>query len=157
MIENINSLITYVSFVEAVFTTLSVSGLLWLRHKQPDLERPIKVLYCYFHTIVKVNLNSLLSSFDNTMPSSLTLQVYLALPIIFFVICVFLVVFPCYVSPWEVGVGLIIIISGIPVYGIFIHWKSKPQWLVMASRKYLFVVYSLSRIKQDQLLTQSNL
>ncbi|XP_048515196.1 large neutral amino acids transporter small subunit 2 isoform X2 [Athalia rosae] len=103
VIEDVNVLITYVSFVEALFTTLSVSGLLWLRHKCPDLERPIKV--------------------------------YIALPIIFFVICVFLVVLPCYVSPWEVGVGTIFVLSGIPVYGIFIHWKSKPSWLVMASHK----------------------
>lgn len=101
VINDINSLITYVSFVEAVFTTLSVSGLLWLRHKHPDFERPIKI--------------------------------YLALPIMFFVICVFLVVLPCYVSPVEVGVALIFILSGIPAYGIFIHWKSKPTWLVMAS------------------------
>lgn len=36
-------LIYYVSFVEALFTTLSVSGLLWLRYKSPDRQRPIKV------------------------------------------------------------------------------------------------------------------
>jgi len=36
-------LINYVSFVEALFTTLSVTGLLWLRYKKPDLHRPIKV------------------------------------------------------------------------------------------------------------------
>ncbi|GFY60166.1 large neutral amino acids transporter small subunit 2 [Trichonephila inaurata madagascariensis] len=36
-------LINYTAFVEALFVTLSVAGLLWLRYKQPDLERPIKV------------------------------------------------------------------------------------------------------------------
>ncbi|XP_015519338.1 large neutral amino acids transporter small subunit 1 [Neodiprion pinetum] len=103
VIENVSSLITYVSFVEAVFTTLSVSGLLWLRHKCPDLHRPIKV--------------------------------YIALPIVFFMICVFLVVLPCYESPWEVGVGTVLILSGIPVYLIFIQWKRKPRWLVAASHE----------------------
>ncbi|XP_054711197.1 Y+L amino acid transporter 2-like [Uloborus diversus] len=36
-------LINYTAFVEASFVTLSVAGLVWLRYKQPDLERPIKV------------------------------------------------------------------------------------------------------------------
>lgn len=103
-IEDVYVLINYVSFVEALFTTLSVSGLLWLRYKRPDLHRPIKIS--------------------------------LILPIIFFIICTFLVVLPCYVSPWEVGVGIIIILSGIPVYWIFIYWKNKPTWLVSASHDF---------------------
>ncbi|XP_076544477.1 L-type amino acid transporter minidiscs isoform X3 [Osmia lignaria lignaria] len=101
IIEDVYELINYVSFVEALFTTLSVSGLLWLRYKSPDRERPIRVS--------------------------------IVLPIIFFVICAFLVTFPCYVSPWAVGVGVIIILSGIPVYWIFIYWRKKPKWLIMSS------------------------
>ncbi|XP_024943330.1 Y+L amino acid transporter 2 isoform X2 [Cephus cinctus] len=105
IIEDVYVLINYVSFVEALFTTLSVSGLLWLRYKRPDLHRPIKVS--------------------------------IILPIIFFIICAFLVTLPCYVTPWEVGVGLIFIFSGIPIYWIFIQWKKKPQWLVLKSRMFL--------------------
>ncbi|XP_018347860.1 PREDICTED: large neutral amino acids transporter small subunit 2 [Trachymyrmex septentrionalis] len=101
IIEDVYVLINYVSFVEALFTTLSVSGLLWLRYKKPDLHRPIKVS--------------------------------IILPIIFFIICAFLVTLPCYVSPWEVGIGIIIILSGIPVYCIFIDEKTKPAWLINVS------------------------
>ncbi|GIY30001.1 large neutral amino acids transporter small subunit 1 [Caerostris darwini] len=36
-------LINYTAFVEALFVTFSVAGLLWLRYKQPDLHRPIRV------------------------------------------------------------------------------------------------------------------
>ncbi|CAK9801692.1 Y+L amino acid transporter 2 [Anthophora plagiata] len=43
IIEDVYVLINYVSFVEALFTTLSVSGLLWLRYKSPERERPIKI------------------------------------------------------------------------------------------------------------------
>ncbi|KAK0179337.1 hypothetical protein PV327_005097 [Microctonus hyperodae] len=100
--EDVYKLINYVSFVEALFTTLSVSGLLWLRYKRPDLHRPIKVSFI--------------------------------LPIVFLLICIFLVFLPCYGSPLEVGIGLMIIISGIPVYWIFIYWENKPQWLISASR-----------------------
>lgn len=97
VIKDVYVLINYVSFVEALFTLISVSGLLWLRYKNPDAQRPIKV--------------------------------NIALPIIFFIICAFLVTLPCYVRPWEVGVGLVIIFSGIPVYMVFIHWENKPLWL----------------------------
>ncbi|XP_035211132.1 large neutral amino acids transporter small subunit 2-like isoform X1 [Stegodyphus dumicola] len=36
-------LINYTAFVEALFVTLSVAGMVWLRYTKPDLERPIKV------------------------------------------------------------------------------------------------------------------
>ncbi|XP_012275481.1 Y+L amino acid transporter 2 [Orussus abietinus] len=104
VIDDVYALIDYVSFVEALFTTLSISGLLWLRYKKPDLHRPIKVP--------------------------------ILLPITFFLICAFLVTLPCYVSPWEVGMGVIIILSGIPVYWILIYQKNKPQWFVHASHKF---------------------
>lgn len=45
IIKDVYVLINYLSFVEALFTTLSVAGLLWLRYKRPDAERPIKVNY----------------------------------------------------------------------------------------------------------------
>jgi len=50
-------LINYLSFVEALFTTLSVSGLLWLRYKRPNAERPIKVNYISRLGYNKVILN----------------------------------------------------------------------------------------------------
>ncbi|PNF29741.1 Y+L amino acid transporter 2 [Cryptotermes secundus] len=107
IIKDVYVLINYLSFVEALFTTLSVSGLLWLRCKRPDAERPIKVNIIF--------------------------------PIIFFIICLFLVTLPFYVSPWEVGIGLVLIISGIPMYLIFIYWKDKPLWLIRISDSFNLV------------------
>ncbi|XP_043509961.1 large neutral amino acids transporter small subunit 2 isoform X3 [Frieseomelitta varia] len=118
IIEDVYVLIYYVSFVEALFTTLSVSGLLWLRYKSPDRERPIKVS--------------------------------IVLPIIFFIICAFLVIFPCYVSPWEVGVGVIIILSGIPMYCVFIYWKKKPKWLIRSSHNFNMICAKLFMCVQEE-------
>nr|XP_012136967.1 PREDICTED: large neutral amino acids transporter small subunit 1-like [Megachile rotundata] len=118
IIEDVYVLINYVSFVEALFTTLSVSGLLWLRYKSPDRERPIRVS--------------------------------IAFPIIFFIICAFLVTLPCYVSPWEVGVAVIIILSGIPVYWIFIHWKQKPKLLVRTSHNLNMMCAKLFMCVQEE-------
>lgn len=88
-IPDVYALINYVSYVEALFILTSISGLLWLRVKQPDAKRPIKVNIIF--------------------------------PIIFLITCGFLVISSCFVSPWEVGIGTIVIISGIPVYYLTIH------------------------------------
>ncbi|KAH8351653.1 hypothetical protein KR059_010641 [Drosophila kikkawai] len=99
-IKDIYVLINYVSYVEALFTLISVSGLLWLRYKQPKTERPIKVS--------------------------------LALPIIYLIVCLFLVISSCSQSPYEVGIGTIIILSGIPVYYLTIH--NPVKWLADTSQ-----------------------
>lgn len=97
VIKDVYVLINYLTFVESVFTTMSISGLLWLRYKQPKTHRPIKV--------------------------------HIVLPISFFIVCAFLVILPCYVSPVEVGVGIAIIATGVPVYLVCVYWKKRPRWI----------------------------
>lgn len=101
MIEDVYKLINYVSFVEALFISISVTGLLYMRKTKPNATRPIKVYY--------------------------------TLPVLFFLICAFLVTFSCTESPVEVGVALVIISAGIPIYYLTIGWKNKPKWLAKAS------------------------
>ena len=55
------------------------------------------------------------------------IKVNLILPIVFFVTCVFLVLLPFYVSPYETGIGVAITLSGVPIYMLTVHWKSKPR------------------------------
>ncbi|XP_056639580.1 large neutral amino acids transporter small subunit 1 [Diorhabda sublineata] len=97
MVEDVYALINYSSFVESLFITISILGLMYMRKTRPEAMRPIKI--------------------------------NLILPITFFVICTFLVTFPCYVSPMEVGIGVAFILCGIPVYVITIGWRNKPIWL----------------------------
>ncbi|XP_065352928.1 large neutral amino acids transporter small subunit 1 [Cloeon dipterum] len=101
LIDDVYVLINYLTFVESLFITMSIASLLWLRYKQPNAERPIKV--------------------------------HISLPIMFLFVCLFLVTMPVYERPWEVGVGLLIIATGIPVYFICIRWNNKPKWMVRAS------------------------
>lgn len=88
-IRDVYTLINYVSYVEALFTLISISGLLWMRRTQPKLKRPIKV--------------------------------NIIIPVIYLLICSFLVLSSCYVSPKEVSIATLIILSGIPIYYITIH------------------------------------
>ena len=42
--NDVYDLINYTSFVESLFQLTSVLGLLYLRYKQPNRERPIRVI-----------------------------------------------------------------------------------------------------------------
>ncbi|XP_076455001.1 large neutral amino acids transporter small subunit 2-like isoform X2 [Babylonia areolata] len=55
------------------------------------------------------------------------IKVHLVWPIIYTIVTVYLVVLPLYASPVETGIGLAIICTGVPVYLIFVVWKSKPK------------------------------
>ncbi|KOX71791.1 Y+L amino acid transporter 2 [Melipona quadrifasciata] len=104
-------LITYCSIVESFFIMLSVTGVLWLRYKKPNMNRPIK------------------------MP--------LWIPITFVCICAFLVFFPSYQRPYEVGIGTLITLSGIPAYFMGVRWKNKPLWF---QRLILEITYTVQKL-----------
>ncbi|CAL4084286.1 unnamed protein product [Meganyctiphanes norvegica] len=82
--SDIQLLINYVTFSESLFITASIAALIWLRIKQPNRHRPIKV--------------------------------WIIFPIIFFIVCLFLVIFPVIKNPVELGIASAVILSGVPVY-----------------------------------------
>ena len=54
----------------------------------------------------------------------------LIIPIVFLLICSFLVFLPLYVRPMEVGMGLLITATGVPVYFAGVYWRNKPKWML---------------------------
>jgi len=114
-------LITYCSIVESFFIMISVAGILFLRFKKPNMERPIKVMCCKIIRLICTCITRL-------MTRIFWLQVPLWIPIIFVLLCAFLVIVPCYSRPFEVIMGLLITISGIPAYFFGVAWKKKPIW-----------------------------
>lgn len=66
-------------------------------------------------------------------------QLPLIIPITFFIISAFLMVVPCYVAPYEVGMGILITVAGIPVYWFGVLWKDKPKFVQNAIGKNLFI------------------
>ncbi|CAH0555308.1 unnamed protein product [Brassicogethes aeneus] len=97
-VSDIDALINYVGFATWLSIGVAVFCLPWLRWKQPDLERPIRVNLFW--------------------------------PILYLLCTVFVTVVPMVASPVETGFGFLMILSSIPVYFAFIHWKNKPQWFV---------------------------
>ncbi|KAI5698333.1 hypothetical protein M8J75_005206 [Diaphorina citri] len=55
------------------------------------------------------------------------ISVSLWVPISFVLICVFLVVTPILEAPREVGMAVLITLSGVPVYLIGVKWRDKPE------------------------------
>lgn len=56
------------------------------------------------------------------------IKVSIGIPIVFLIICAFLVFMPLYVEPVQVGMGILITVIGVPVYLVGVHWRNKPQW-----------------------------
>ena len=90
---------------------------------------------------IKVNYSHSLRCFHVTFAFFCSLyQVHLALPIVFLVVCYFLVLLPFFVSPKESVIGAAITLSGIPVYFLTIYWESKPQIYRRIVSEYLSIV-----------------
>ncbi|KAK3578987.1 hypothetical protein CHS0354_034783 [Potamilus streckersoni] len=56
------------------------------------------------------------------------IKVNIVLPVFFMIICLFLVIMPLTSSPMECFIGIIMVITGIPVYLTGVVWKNKPKW-----------------------------
>ncbi|XP_055385096.1 Y+L amino acid transporter 2 isoform X2 [Condylostylus longicornis] len=56
------------------------------------------------------------------------IRVNLIWPVIYLLATIFVTVVPMYASPVETGYGVLMILSSVPVYFLFIAWKNKPKW-----------------------------
>jgi len=68
------------------------------------------------------------------------IKVNLFFPTIYIIATVFITVVPCWASPIDTGYGALIILTGVPVYLIFIYWKNKPLFIkrcLSASTRFL--------------------
>jgi APA family basic amino acid/polyamine antiporter len=90
-----DQLTDYVVFASWIFYAAATFGVIIFRRKFPDMPRPYKTVG------------------------------YPVVPIIFIGASLFLLVNTLITSPKQSGIGLIIILAGLPVYFYFHHWKKK--------------------------------
>lgn len=62
------------------------------------------------------------------------IRVNTAIPIIFIILCVVLVMLPSLEAPQNLLIGVLIILAGVPVYYLGVCWKNKPASYNAASR-----------------------
>lgn len=55
------------------------------------------------------------------------IRVPLVYPILYLLATAFVVIVPMIASPVETGIGCLMILSSIPVYFVFVAWKTKPK------------------------------
>ncbi|KAI8488847.1 hypothetical protein Bbelb_333650 [Branchiostoma belcheri] len=58
------------------------------------------------------------------------IKMNLAIPVLFVLLSLFMVVVSFVSAPVECGIGLAILASAVPVYAVFVHWKNKPVWFM---------------------------
>jgi basic amino acid/polyamine antiporter, APA family len=81
-----SDLLTFTSFASLLFNALTIAGLFVLRQKRPDLPRPYKV------------------------------SAYPFIPLLFLIVAIFFLIFIAVGDPRNSGFGVLIIISGIPLF-----------------------------------------
>lgn len=116
--NDIYALINYASFVESSFIGLSIAGMLYLRYKQPERSRPIKV--------------------------------FIGFPIFFLIICLFLMIMPLTTSPMECVFGIVMVLTGVPVYMLGVVWQNKPNWIIEFLEKLTFTVQKLTLAMREE-------
>ncbi|XP_018342791.1 PREDICTED: large neutral amino acids transporter small subunit 1 isoform X2 [Trachymyrmex septentrionalis] len=79
------------------------------------------------------------------------IKIPLWIPILFVALCAFLVIVPCYQRPYEVGMGILITVSGIPAYVFGVAWKSKPLWFQKVNIKATHAIQKLFLSAKEEL------
>lgn len=93
--NNIYDLINYVGFATWLAIGMAVVCIPYLRWKQPNLPRPIKVNLIW--------------------------------PYVYIIATVFITIVPMAADPVGTGLGCLMILTGVPVYFLFIGWRHKPR------------------------------
>nr|XP_022912661.1 Y+L amino acid transporter 2 [Onthophagus taurus] len=116
LVSDVFILINYFSQILWFSVAACIAGMLWLRYKEPDMPRPIKV--------------------------------NIFIPVTFLMCCAFLIIFPIPTYPWNTIIGVIIVLSGIPVYYLFIKNATSGSYAIYSEtitrflQKMISVTYS---------------
>jgi len=71
------------------------------------------------------------------------IRVSLIWPFLYCLATVFITIVPMIASPVETGIGIAIILTGVPVYFIFIYWKNKPAMVQKMSVGFTKIIQKL--------------
>jgi len=64
------------------------------------------------------------------------IRVNLIWPLLYTLATIFITIVPMVASPVETGIGIAIILTGVPVYFVFVWWKNKPKFIQKLSANF---------------------
>ncbi|XP_077479049.1 asc-type amino acid transporter 1 [Stigmatopora argus] len=67
------------------------------------------------------------------------IKVNLLIPIAYMLFWVVLLCFSLYSEPMVCGLGMVIVLTGVPVYFVGVWWKNKPKWIYRMTEKVTYV------------------
>lgn len=79
-------------------------------------------------------------------------QFNIAIPILFLIAVLFLLVVPLFAAPKDTGMGLLLVLTGLPVYLIGVRWKNKPKAFTNFVSKYTFLSTVVYIVKNNSIL-----
>ncbi|CAH1246367.1 SLC7A11 [Branchiostoma lanceolatum] len=104
--SDVYRLINFLSCPRWLFIGLTTAAVPYLRWKRPGMRRPLKAS--------RYNLQG---------------DVPLVFPVTFALACAVVVAMSLYSAPVDVGIGLALTLTGVPVYCLAV-WNNKPGWLI---------------------------
>ena len=57
------------------------------------------------------------------------IKINLAYPVVYLLMTLVITLLPMIAKPVETAIGLLMILTAVPVYLVFISWRGKPRWL----------------------------
>lgn len=82
------------------------------------------------------------------------MQVNLLIPITYLIFWAVLLGFSLYSEPVVCGLGMVIMLTGVPVYFVGVEWKKKPKWIYRLVGKLVCALKHISIFKQSVSVTE---
>jgi L-type amino acid transporter 5 len=79
--------------------------------------------------------------YNKDLPRPIKLN--LIIPFTFFIACIYIIVVPFISKPFELIVATGIIVSGVPIYFLFIYWENKPNWIILPWAHFIHFVQAV--------------
>uniref|UniRef100_A0A7E4V0D0 Large neutral amino acids transporter small subunit 1 n=1 Tax=Panagrellus redivivus TaxID=6233 RepID=A0A7E4V0D0_PANRE len=80
--------------------------------------------------------------YDKRCPDR-SLKIFIGIPILFLVMCLFALIVPFFRKPILLGAATGLMLSGVPIYFLFIYWANKPNWL---TKPWVFVTHFFQKL-----------
>uniref|UniRef100_A0A7E4UZN3 Large neutral amino acids transporter small subunit 1 n=1 Tax=Panagrellus redivivus TaxID=6233 RepID=A0A7E4UZN3_PANRE len=96
----------------------------------PKIDELLGILCFAVSAVTTMSILALLKMrlWDKRNPNR-PLKIFIGIPIVFLILCLYVLVAPFFQKPILLAFASGMILSGIPVYFLFVYWKNKPNWL----------------------------